>query len=145
MENMVEKMRMTEGSKDSEDDDGSENGDAGGDQGVDGRSVEHDGRREMGDETTNDDQNDGDDKEDTDALRKQVEQLRKQLRTTPGETFRNNSEFRKRVLALSDILQASRQQVTQASKRPRLFGQTLPSAGPGGVYTVELSDEDDEE
>jgi len=132
-------------SEDSEDGNSDGDGDARGDHGPGGGDGGDNDRRHMSDETDNDGQDDGTDMDNPDALRKQVEQLCKQLRTTPGEVIRNSPEIRKRLLALSKSLGPAPQQVERPRKRQRLFGRQLPTSGLGGGEVVGPSERDDGE
>lgn len=108
----------------------------------DGGHGGDDNRQHMGDENTNDGQDDSSEKDDTDALR---EQLRKQLRTTPSEIFRDSPEVRKNLLALSKSLEPAPQRVERPPKRQRLFGRQLPSSNLGGGEVVGPIEGDDRE
>lgn len=132
-----------ENDEDSEDDNGNEDGDNRGDHDPDGMNDGEDGEIHMSDDTASDNQDDSNDNNDTDDIPKQVAQLRKQLRTTPGDTFRDNLELRKHLLALSKCLQPTQQPTKQARKR--LFGRQLPSKGLGEGGGAGPSDRDDGE
>jgi hypothetical protein len=81
----------------------------------------------------------------TDAVRKQVEQVRKQLRTTPGEVICGSPKIRKNLLALLKSLEPAPQQVERPPKRQRLFGRQLPTSSLGGGEVVAPSERDDGE
>lgn len=134
-----------------EDDEGEDDGDEGGnDSGDDGNVGGHGGnedddtRGDHGLEGRNDDQDNGDDNNDTKATCQQLrKQLNKQLRKIPEGGLHDSPEAIKRMRGLLNCLQPARQQPKRAPKRPRLFGQQLPSNGLGEGEVVGPSDGDD--